>query len=133
LLMQTAKITIENIGKAMIQQQYQGVFGVDVMVVQQQGRYLLYPLVEINPRWTMGRFALQLKKWVSSQHVALLWLSTDQKELAQNSTEYTLNHGHLIEGNYLLNDLNLIQQTYAFLTIEKKKEIILQEIETILK
>jgi uncharacterized ferritin-like protein (DUF455 family) len=42
---------------------YQGPLGVDAMVVR-DGELALVPVVEANPRWTMGRIALSIRKRV---------------------------------------------------------------------
>ncbi len=41
---------------------HQGPVGIDAMVVRDGDRLLLAPLVEINPRWTMGRVGLALSR-----------------------------------------------------------------------
>ena len=39
-----------------------GPVGIDAFVYRHQGQLLLHPLVELNPRWTMGRVALALER-----------------------------------------------------------------------
>ena len=54
------------------QGRYQGVFGVDMMIVngkQSNGRFLLHPCVEINLRRTMGHVALSLSRQCRSGQV----------------------------------------------------------------
>lgn len=48
---------------------YAGPFGVDMMVVRGDQRFLLNPCVEINLRRTMGHVALSLSRQVPSGHV----------------------------------------------------------------
>jgi uncharacterized ferritin-like protein (DUF455 family) len=45
---------------------YQGPAGIDAMIWKdpRSGRLFLKPLVELNPRWTMGRVALEIEKHV---------------------------------------------------------------------
>lgn len=52
---------------------YQGPVGVDAMVYRDCDRLRLKPIVEVNPRTTMGRVALKLQQAVNSARTAL-WL-----------------------------------------------------------
>ena len=54
---------------------YQGPVGVDAMVYRDRDRMRLKPIVEVNPRTTMGRVALRLQQAVNSARTAL-WLVT---------------------------------------------------------
>ena len=41
---------------------YHGPFGIDMMIVSQDGKLLLHPCVELNLRMTMGHVALRLRE-----------------------------------------------------------------------
>ena len=59
---------------------YQGPVGVDAMVYRDRDRLRLKPIVEINPRTTMGRVALKLQQAVNSARTAL-WLVISRREV----------------------------------------------------
>lgn len=59
---------------------YTGPLGVDALVFRQDGRLRLKPIVEINPRFTMGRVALGLARRVNASRTAL-WLILNQREV----------------------------------------------------
>ena len=59
---------------------YQGPVGVDAMVYRDRDRLRLKPIVEINPRTTMGRVALKLQQAVNSARTAL-WLVIGRREV----------------------------------------------------
>lgn len=50
---------------------HRGPIGVDALVHRHQGRLVLRPIVEVNPRTTMGRVALRLADHVAPQRAAL--------------------------------------------------------------
>ncbi len=60
---------------------YQGPVGVDAMVYRDRDRLRLKPIVEVNPRTTMGRVALKLQQAVNSARTAL-WLVISRREVA---------------------------------------------------
>ena len=60
---------------------YQGPVGVDAMVYRDRDRLRLKPIVEINPRTTMGRVALKLQQAVNSARTAL-WVVLSRREVA---------------------------------------------------
>ena len=59
---------------------YQGPVGVDAMVYRDRDRLRLKPIVEVNPRTTMGRVALKLQQAVNSARTAL-WLVINRREV----------------------------------------------------
>ncbi len=52
----------EAIGAALYAGGYRGNAGVDGMLATSGGQLFLRPIVEVNPRWTMGRVAIELEK-----------------------------------------------------------------------
>ncbi|MYA22424.1 MAG: ferritin-like domain-containing protein, partial [Gemmatimonadetes bacterium] len=60
---------------------YQGPVGVDAMVYRDRDRLRLKPIVEVNPRTTMGRVALKLQQAVNSARTAL-WLVLSRREVS---------------------------------------------------
>jgi len=54
---------VRDLGSQLRDEGYQGPAGVDALLWRgREGRLHLKPLVELNPRWTMGRVALALEK-----------------------------------------------------------------------
>lgn len=69
------------VGKALAERGYRGPAGIDAMIYQNQtGKLFLKPIVEVNPRYTMGRIALELESRVAAGHSAI-WLHTSRKQL----------------------------------------------------
>jgi hypothetical protein len=54
----------EVVGSALQAVGYTGPAGVDAMIVRTQSGYQIRPIVEVNPRYTMGRIAHELSKYV---------------------------------------------------------------------
>ena len=59
---------------------YVGPVGIDAMVYDDGGQLRLKPIVEINPRFTMGRIALHLSRRVNSARTAL-WIILTKKDI----------------------------------------------------
>ncbi|MCX6119007.1 MAG: DUF455 family protein [Proteobacteria bacterium] len=60
-------------GHALAEQGYHGPFGIDGYIYRSLDQFHFHPLSEINPRFTMGRVALELKKKLPRNSPAL-WL-----------------------------------------------------------
>jgi uncharacterized ferritin-like protein (DUF455 family) len=62
-LSRIGKTVVHTIGNQLKASGFQGPFGVDALICRtQEGGLKLYPLVEVNPRYTMGRLALKLRR-----------------------------------------------------------------------
>ncbi len=59
---------------------YQGPVGVDAMVYRGRDHLRLKPIVEVNPRTTMGRVALKLQQAINAARTAL-WLVLNRREV----------------------------------------------------
>lgn len=57
----TARAIARALGGAVRNAGYTGPLGVDAFIYERDGGLALQPLLEVNPRWTMGRLALALK------------------------------------------------------------------------
>ncbi len=67
------------VGGALAERGYVGPVGIDALVYRCGGQLRLKPIVEINPRTSMGRVALALRQRVNSARTAL-WLVVTQRE-----------------------------------------------------
>lgn len=59
-VMQLYKVDMPKVIRGMLDDDFTGNFGVDAMVYLDEGKYRLRKVVEVNPRVTMGRVALEL-------------------------------------------------------------------------
>jgi uncharacterized ferritin-like protein (DUF455 family) len=66
------------VGPWLAERRHRGPVGFDMMLVRVGGELCLHPLVEVNPRWTMGRVGLALSKRVAPRARGSLRLLTDK-------------------------------------------------------
>jgi hypothetical protein len=78
---------------------YTGPLGVDALVFRQQGRLWLKPIVEINPRFTMGRVALGLARRVNASRTAL-WLILSRREVESAGFDGIASFAAHLEGRF---------------------------------
>lgn len=65
---------IENVGEKLASQGYYGAFGIDCFVFEDGvGQLKIHPMIELNPRHTMGRVALSIGKRMAPGRVGI-WL-----------------------------------------------------------
>ena len=114
---------------------YVGPLGIDAFVYRQNGTLQLKPVVEINPRFTMGRIALALIRRINSARTGL-WLTIHQKDINaagfdQISTFAThlldryparLLNEQLVEGVVFTNDPTQATQFATLLLVGKDLE-----------
>ena len=65
------KATAEWVGQALAEAGYRGAASVDVLVHRVESGYRLKPIVEINPRNTMGRIAMRLRRRLTPRTYAI--------------------------------------------------------------
>ena len=58
--------TAQLVGMALQQEGYRGPAGIDAMIYRVGEKYKIRPIVEVNPRYTMGRIAAEISKHISS-------------------------------------------------------------------
>ena len=61
-LLEKIKLAINEYMLPFLRPIYKGAFGIDMMVVDDEGKYFLHPCVELNLRMTMGHVALSLSE-----------------------------------------------------------------------
>lgn len=67
------------VARALEAEGYQGPASIDAMVYRAEGRLVLEPVVEVNPRHTMGFIARALSKHLAPRHSAL-WLHLSKRD-----------------------------------------------------
>lgn len=93
----------EMLDAALAHHPHDGPLGVDAFVWQQPGQSpRLHALVEINPRWTMGRLVLSLAK--KTRHPGWVTLSMLSKDKAANLPAPDIRDGQLRAGSLPLTD-----------------------------
>ena len=89
----------QEIGPAVAKFGYVGPVGVDALVYRDANQQLrLKPIVEINPRWTMGRVGHSLKTRVNSARTAI-WLILQKREVISAGFNNFAGWAEYIESN----------------------------------
>lgn len=111
-LMDIYRIQIPELIREMIDPEYRGNFGIDAMVYRDtDGNYQLRKIVEINPRITMGRVALELQKKSEPGKIGYYEIirkskikNFDQWLTTLTKTSITSEPSLIAEGTYPIND-----------------------------
>ncbi len=94
-----------------------GPVGVDAFVYREADALCLRPVVEVNPRYTMGRVALELRKRVASGRfvrVEIVRKDSGIEEWSETGTD-----GRLSEGCVILNDRDLARRCLLVLRVTR--------------
>ena len=78
----TLKETALRVGQEAFNRGYFGPLGVDAMIHRENDELQLRPLLEINPRWSMGRIALILQQRLAPKHAGI-WMHISKQECAK--------------------------------------------------
>ena len=115
---------IQFLEKSIIANNYEGNFGVDLMVVNQDGKLKLHPCLEINLRQNMGLLALRMEKMLYNRAAAVFKIHYSPELLFKKfademSHEFPLKikHGKIEKGFFALTDFYHNQQFGAYILV----------------
>jgi hypothetical protein len=124
------------VGKTAFESGYYGPLGIDAMTYGTKAATKLRPLLEINPRWSMGRVALSVQRKLAAKHCGILIhiSKTDREKFGYDnfvSMTESLQRDHdfdiitngnakiIRKGVFPLNDPRLARQSLALLVVGK--------------
>ncbi|MBM76811.1 MAG: hypothetical protein CMK59_15500 [Proteobacteria bacterium] len=93
------------IGPRMSQAGYTGPLGIDMLLYEHKEQLFWRPIIELNPRYTMGMFALSLKKYIAATGV-LTFLTQEglQKHQQPPTIKQQSNKIQILDGMIALTD-----------------------------
>ncbi len=113
----------EAVGAALYSQGYEGNAGVDALLAKKGDRLFFRPIVEINPRWTMGRVALEWEKYIAAG-VPAAWLflpaNAETRGLAKRHPvrmQVKNGKGAISEGVLFTNDSDVAREVLTALVV----------------
>ena len=109
-----------NVGEKMHQEGYRGPAGVDAFSYRSNGRFFFRPLVEINPRWTMGRVGVELDRKINPGASALWCVLPKTDRLVETMGKFWVekdSSGRIIEGVIWTNDLTQATSVVSVLAV----------------
>jgi uncharacterized ferritin-like protein (DUF455 family) len=80
---QTLRDTVTRVGHEAFQMGYYGPLGIDAFIYRSGEGFMLRPLVEINPRWSMGRVALSISSRLGPKRCGL-WIHVSANEIKRS-------------------------------------------------
>jgi hypothetical protein len=73
--------TADRIGFELFDKGYFGPVGIDGLIYWENQSLNMRPMIEINPRWSMGRIALSIEKNLAAKHCAV-WIHVSAKDVS---------------------------------------------------
>ncbi len=126
--------TVMRVGHEVAKSGYFGPIGIDAFVYRRNNEEILRPMIEINPRWSMGRVSLAISSQIAAKHCGL-WIHLSHKDLKASASQ---SFGKLLDtvkkiqtddirgmgaqrlihsGAFALNDPERAQQSLALLIV----------------
>ncbi|MEC8379169.1 MAG: DUF455 family protein [Myxococcota bacterium] len=74
---------VQRVGKSLADNGYFGTAGIDMLIHLRNGKFTFRPIVEVNPRYTMGQMAIEAQKICRNPDALFLWVSHQDAEVLE--------------------------------------------------